>query len=138
MVKELAPLALYLRNVANRYQTMCIDEPEMNLHPLAQARLTEFMGMLVQAGVNVFMTTHSSYMVDHLALLSRAAGHPKPEEIEGLFFLENRAAFVPTDKMSVYLFENGKAVSILNEQGELNWQTFSSVSDKLMNISMRI
>ena len=34
-----------------------IDEPEMNLHPEAQAQLMELLTMLVNCGLNVLITT---------------------------------------------------------------------------------
>ena len=39
MVKELAPLVLYLRYLAKPDELVIIDEPEMNLHPAAQVQI---------------------------------------------------------------------------------------------------
>jgi hypothetical protein len=61
MVKELTPLVLYLKYLANPGDLIVIDEPEMNLHPVAQVQIAEFLGMLVNAGLYVLITTHSPY-----------------------------------------------------------------------------
>jgi predicted ATPase len=50
MVKELTALILYVRYLAKTDDWVIIGEPEMNLHPEAQVRLTELLAMLIQAG----------------------------------------------------------------------------------------
>ncbi|EDN65340.1 conserved hypothetical protein [Beggiatoa sp. PS] len=113
---------------------MIIDEPEMNLHPAAQVELTEFLAMLVNAGLHVLITTHSPYIVDHLANLMQAAKHDKPEEIKELFYLEQTEAFIPQEQVSIYLFENGTAKNIVDEDGIVDWSTFGHVSADVSNI----
>ena len=134
MVKELTPLVLYLRYLAKIGDLVVIDEPEMNLHPEAQVRLIEFLALLVNAGLKVLITTHSSYMVDHLANLMKAAATKNHEKYKSVFFLQRAEAFIPQDQVSVYLFQDGTATSILGAEGEINWRTFSNVSDKISDI----
>lgn len=134
MVKELSALVLYLRYTAKPNDWLIIDEPEMNLHPEAQARFTEFLAMLVQAGSQILLTTHSPYVVDHLANLMKAAESIEPDAITEKFYLQRKEAFVPKDKVSVYLINNGKAENILDENGVIHWDTFSDVSDKVTEI----
>ena len=81
MVKELAPLVLCLRYLVKPNELLIIDEPEMNLHPAAQVEIAEFLAMLVNAGLHVLITTHSPYIVDHLANLMQAAKHKEPDSI---------------------------------------------------------
>jgi hypothetical protein len=133
-VKELAPLVICLRYLVKPGDLLFIDEPEMNLHPQAQARLMEFLVMLVNAGLNVLFTTHSPYLVDHLVNLTTAAQHSNPQAIVDLFYLKRQEAFIVKDKVSVYLFENGTARSILEEDGMIDWETFSVVSDHVSQI----
>lgn len=134
MVKELSPLALYLRYLAEPNELLVIDEPEMNLHPEAQARLMEFLAMLVNAGLHVLFTTHSPYLVDHLVNLMKAASHNDPESVKELFYLKNTEAFIGREKVSVYLFEDGTAKNILDEEGLIHWSTFGEVSDRISQI----
>ncbi|MEW5987158.1 MAG: AAA family ATPase, partial [Chloroflexota bacterium] len=105
MVKELAPLVIYLRYLAEPNELLVIDEPEMNLHPEAQARMMEFLVMLVNAGLPVLVTTHSPYFVDHLVNLMKAAEHADQEAIREKFLLGRSEAFIPKEQVSVYLFE---------------------------------
>ncbi|MEC4893818.1 MAG: AAA family ATPase [Oscillatoria sp. PMC 1051.18] len=134
MVKELAPLVLYLRELAEPNELIIIDEPEMNLHPAAQVEIIEFLAMLVEAGLNVLITTHSPYIVDHLSNLIKAATYEDKESIKERFYLERTEAFIPQDKVSVYLFEDGTAKNILGEEGRIDWGTFADVSDDISHI----
>lgn len=138
MVKELVPLSLYLRYLAQPGELLIIDEPEMNLHPEAQVKLTEFLAMLVNAGLRVLVTTHSTYMVDHLINLMNAFKHEKKDEIIDLFFLQRPEAFIAQDNVSVYLIEHGKAQNILDENGIIHWDTFSNVTDRVERIHFQL
>ncbi|BAY90902.1 MULTISPECIES: AAA family ATPase [unclassified Tolypothrix] len=134
MIKELAPLVLCLRYLAEPDDLLIIDEPEMNLHPSAQVAITEFLAMLVHAGLNILITTHSPYIVDHLTNLMRAAKYENQEAIKERFYLERTEAFIPQDKVSVYLFEDRTAKNILNEEGYIDWRTFGDISDDISHI----
>jgi len=141
MVKELSPLVLYLRYLAKPGELLIIDEPEMNLHPEAQAKVIEFLTMLVNAGLNVLVTTHSTYVVDHLINLMDAAKHEDKEEIADLFFLKRTDAFIPKDNVSVYLIDPGKenqVENILDEDGIIHWDTFSDVTYRVTNIHFKL
>ncbi len=133
LVKELTPLALYLRCLAKPGDLIVIDEPEMNLHPAAQVKLTEFLGMLVNAGLHVLITTHSPYIVDHIPNLIRAHDLDK-EKVKEYFYLKQATSFLPKDKVAVYLFERDAVTDILKGDGDINWETFSNVSRKLSEI----
>ncbi|MBN2285879.1 MAG: AAA family ATPase [Tissierellales bacterium] len=135
MVKELAPLAVYLRYLAEPGDLLVIDEPEMNLHPAAQVEIIEFLSMLINAGLNVLITTHSPYILDHLVNLIHAKESKKDEnELKELFYLEETSSFLSKDDVAVYLFENGTAKNILMENGDIDWGTFSDVSHDVSQI----
>lgn len=134
MVKEIAPLYLCLRYLVEPDELLIIDEPEMNLHPAAQVQIIEFLAMLVQAGLKVLITTHSPYIVDHLSNLMKAAKYEDKESLKERFYLERTEAFIPQDKVSVYLFEDGTAKNILHEDGRIDWGTFGNVSDDISHI----
>ena len=134
MIKELMPLVLYLRYLAEPNDLIVIDEPEMNLHPAAQVEIIEFLSMLVNAGLNVLITTHSPYIVDHISNLIEAKKHQKSEEIKQYFYLEDDRAFIDQDKVSVHLFEDNTAKNILAKDGSINWETFWNVSSDISGI----
>lgn len=138
MVKDFAPIILYLRYFANKGDLIVIDEPEMNLHPEAQVKMIEFLAMLVNAGIYVVITTHSSYMVDHLTNLIKASSNKTPDKIKDLFFLKNAHAFISQDMVSVNLFGNNTVKNILSKNGAIDWETFSSISEKISEIYFEI
>ena len=68
-VRALLELAVYLKSIAKIGDLLIIDEPEMNLHPENQRRLARLLAALVNSGLNVFITTHSDYIVKEFNLL---------------------------------------------------------------------
>ncbi|MEH1834066.1 MAG: AAA family ATPase [Nostoc sp.] len=134
LVQGLTPLVLCLRYLAEPGELLIIDEPEIHLHPSVQVAITEFLAMLVQAGLKVLITTHSPYILDHLSNLMKAAKYKDKESIKEKFYLERTEAFIPQEKVSVYLFEDGMAKNILNQEGRIDWGTFGDVSDDISHI----
>ncbi|HEX4419621.1 MAG TPA: AAA family ATPase, partial [Kofleriaceae bacterium] len=65
-VKSLAALVYFLRTQARAGGLLLIDEPELNLHPDNQRRLTRILAELVRQGVSVLITTHSDYVLREL------------------------------------------------------------------------
>jgi AAA ATPase domain len=138
MVKELSSLVLYLRHLARPGELLIIDEPEMNLHPAAQVKIIEFLAMLVNAGLNVLITTHSTYVVDHLINLMEAYKHDKQDEIIEMFLLEQKESFIAQDKISVYQIEGGKVEDILDSDGDIHWKTFSDVTRYIQQLHFEL
>ena len=68
-VRSLLDLGFYLRCVAQKGDLLMIDEPELNLHPANQRRIARLFARLVNAGVKVFITTHSDYILKELNTL---------------------------------------------------------------------
>lgn len=139
MVKELAPLVMYLRYLARPGELLIIDEPEMNLHPTAQVKIIEFLAMLVNAGLNILITTHSPYITDHLANLISAATYSNEAQktIIDKFFLGRADAFISQHIVAIYQIKEGEIQDILDE-GKVNWNTFGEVSDQVAAIHYEV
>ncbi len=135
-VKGLSPLVMYLKYYVEPDELLIIDEPEMNLHPKAQAEIIELISMLVNSGVHVLITTHSPYIVDHLKNLMKAKEVKNQKNAEKLFYLQDSSAFISKKDVSIYVFENGRGSNILSKTGEINWRTFSRVSEDIVKISL--
>ena len=67
--RSLLILGLYLRHVAQPDHLLMVDEPELNLHPNNQRRVARLFARLVNFGIRVFATTHSSYFIKELNTL---------------------------------------------------------------------
>ena len=66
-VRSLLMLNYYILNVAQKGDILMIDEPELNLHPKNQILMGRLIALLVNAGIKVFITTHSDYIVRELS-----------------------------------------------------------------------
>ncbi|WP_437313419.1 AAA family ATPase [Sorangium sp. So ce385] len=132
-IKQLTPLLLYLRYRAKPNDFLIIDEPEMNLHPESQAKLLEILGILVNLGVHVLLTTHSPYFMSHLNNL--AAGDTSDPEVlkrqAASLYLGDPRAFVPMDKVSAYEMRDNELRSLKDEDYGIRWDTLSDVSSAL-------
>ena len=142
LVRALAGLDIYLKYLANPSDLLIIDEPEMNAHPEAQLMITELLGVLVNSGIHVVVTTHSPYIVDHVNNLIEAAHLPdaRQDEMASRFKLGTKEAFVPLENVSTYLFsDDGDVTDILNrEERDIDWSTFGKTSDRVGNLYSEI
>ena len=66
-VRSLLMLNYYILNVAQKGDILMIDEPELNLHPSNQILMGRLIALLVNAGIKVFITTHSDYIVREIS-----------------------------------------------------------------------
>jgi len=87
---------------------LLLQQPEVHLHPKAQAALGSFFSKLVQEDERQFVIeTHSDFIVDRIRQ-EVAAGHLKPELVQILFFDK------PGIKTNVYVLELDSAGNILH------------------------
>jgi hypothetical protein len=68
-VRSMMMIWFWLNHVASKNSLLMIDEPELNLHPENQRLFARFIVSLVQAGIKVFLTTHSDYIIRELNTL---------------------------------------------------------------------
>lgn len=133
-VKDLAPLILYIRYLLEPQSVLIIDEPEMNLHPRNQAKLMEFLVLLVNLKINVIMVTHSPYMVNHLENLIRAFEHEDKDKILNKFYLKKKNAFISKNDVSVYQFTKENVTRIIDKKGNINLKTYSGIAEEIAEI----
>ena len=112
-VKGLVGLVLYLQYKARPNNLIVIDEPEQNLHPNQQVALAEFIVILVNSGLNVSITTHSPYIIEHLQNLIQAYDLKDKSDVIDKLKLKNEDALITKEKVGVYLFDNGTVENIL-------------------------
>lgn len=95
-VRSLLIVWYWLKHSARKGDMLMLDEPELNLHPANQRRLTRFIAALVNHGVKVFLTTHSDYIVKEFnTLIMLNQGDPKLQPI-----LEKLKDYSPEDKLN--------------------------------------
>jgi predicted ATPase len=135
-VKDLVPLSFYLKYLASSTDLIVIDEPEMNLHPESQVKIVELLTSLVNLGLNIVITTHSTYLVDHIPNLTKAyrLNEEGKKGLEKKFKLKRKDSFIDQNKISVYLFDKGTIKNIYKKNGFIDWGTFSDISDYVSNL----
>ena len=107
MVSELAPLILFLKYLVRPGDLLILEEPESHLHPAAQLQLARGIARLVNAGVQVLITTHSDIIISQINNLL-ALGQASPELIaEGGFEPEE---ILREDQVGAYLFRHNQDV----------------------------
>ena len=122
-VESLLLLDFYVRYFSEKGDVLVIDEPELNLHPEKQRELVHLLGTLVNAGIKVFITTHSDYIIRELNLmiqLKQEKQHLKAiREEEG--YLDSYLLDAEDIKAYVSEKENGKvtfkSVKVCQEKG---------------------
>lgn len=68
-IRSLSEFYFYLRHKAKPGQILMMDEPELSLHPENQRKLARIFARLINAGIKVFITTHSDYIIKELNTL---------------------------------------------------------------------
>ncbi len=66
-VSELAPISLFIRHYLCPNDFFIVEEPEAHLHPGAQREISDVLVRLVNAGVNVLVTTHSDNILEQIS-----------------------------------------------------------------------
>lgn len=116
-VRSLSELFFYLKHCARKGQLLMIDEPELNLHPANQRKVANLLGMLVNVGIRVFVTTHSDYIVRELNTMIRAklvgenAGRAKCMSL-GL----QKSSLISAEDVRVYVMQEGTAHGVKYDQ----------------------
>jgi hypothetical protein len=104
-VRSLLDIGFYLRHVAQPGDLLMVDEPELNLHPENQCRMTQLFARLVNLGIKVFITTHSDYIIKELntlIMLNQDKPHLKRiAENEGY----KKEEIISPDRIKVYIAE---------------------------------
>ena len=139
MVSELAPVVLYLRHRVQPGNVLIIEEPEAHLHPAMQVQFTREITALVQAGIQVVVTTHSEWVLEELAnivgrsRLSESAGPALPASDVGVWLFEPKerprgsvVREVPLDESGLYPTGFGEVAAALHN----DWADISSRSQE--------
>ncbi|MEI6138625.1 MAG: AAA family ATPase [Mariniphaga sp.] len=82
-IKTISSIIFFLKHIASKGDMVMIDEPEMNLHPNLQILFARILARISNAGVKVWMSTHSDYIIaelNNLCLVGVLNGKGKQEE----------------------------------------------------------
>lgn len=119
-VKSLFGIWFYLEYQAQVSDTIMLDEPELNLHPSNQRVIARIVTKLVNAGINVILSTHSDYFVreiNSLIMLSDVQGDQSTKSLLMAKYSISDDCVLNKDKIGAYLFKNNivEPMEITNE-----------------------
>jgi AAA15 family ATPase/GTPase len=104
-VRSLLDIGFYLRHVASPGDMLIVDEPELNLHPENQRRIARLFVRLLKAGIKVFITTHSDYIIKELNTLIMLNRDSSALEKIREQYKYQQDELLPYDKIRVYIAE---------------------------------
>ena len=72
--------------LADRGDTFLLQQPEVHLHPRAQAALGSFLVRMTEQGKRFIVETHSDYLIDRIRMEVRDSKRTTPDDVAMLFF----------------------------------------------------
>lgn len=103
-VKSLFGLWFYLENQAGKGDLLMVDEPELNIHPENQLKIARLLARLVNAGLNVVISTHSDYIVREFNSLLML-NEDRNGRLKSKYGYDDEEVLRP-DQVGAYLFDN--------------------------------
>ncbi len=126
-------LLKYYSDIRKKSKTFIIEEPELNLFPLVQYELIQFLAdKTINFGNSILLTTHSPYILTSINNLMYAykTGQNHHEEAETI--IEKKYWLNPEDVSVYMLLPNGECEDIFErEEGMIKVEKIDSVSRKL-------
>ena len=108
VVTEIAPLALFLQYGVLQ-DTLFMEEPEISLHPQLQQQIARLLIKLVapdSGGKQVFITTHSDTIIQHINNMIKLANNPTKNQKELLKeFNFEEDDIINFDRIRMYQFD---------------------------------
>lgn len=142
-VKSLVEFNFYLRHCAKKNQILMIDEPELNLHPINQCKLARLLAELVNAGIRIFITTHSDYIIrefntliqlrqgkSHIARIKAAEGYSDSQLLD----FSRVRAYVANYSEEGIVFDKAP----ISQEDGITISTLDEVIDKMNTIQEAI
>ena len=107
-------LNYYILHRVSKNDILMIDEPELNLHPNNQILIGRLIALLVNAGIKVFITTHSDYIVREISnciILNNLENEQITKFKKNGYSKEYK---LDSKKVRAYLAKNTKGKNMLN------------------------
>jgi predicted ATPase len=132
-IQSALPLYLTVKYFAKKHKGIIIEEPEQNLFPKVQTETIKYIIEQVSDENNLFMMTHSPYVLSTLNNLIYAhivaqLGEKEREEVKE-FIAEEQ--WINPDDFSAYYLENGRARSIVSDIGLISDNEIDDISEEM-------
>ena len=103
IVKTLSSLVIYLIHLASYNDLLIIDEPELNLHPDNQVKLTRIFARLINKGLRLVISTHSDYIIREINNLIMFSNVDAKEDFSSIYNY-NKGEYINLNDVSAYFF----------------------------------
>jgi predicted ATPase len=132
-IQSALPLYLTVKYFAKKHKSIIIEEPEQNLFPKAQTETIQYIIEQVSSTNNLFLMTHSPYVLSALNTLMMAykagnLGEEANKEVSKLFKEEQ---WINPSDFSAYYLENGIARDIKGRTGLISENEIDDISDEM-------
>lgn len=132
IVKSLSSLVIYFRHLAKKGDFIIIDEPELNLHPDNQRKITRLIGEFVNHGFKVMISTHSDYIIRELNNMTMLKiGGDKAEYLANKYGYKTEQ-LIDYQKIGAYLFHKNKNISL--EVTEIGFEV-GTIDEEINNLN---
>ena len=127
-------LTKYYGETRRKRKTFLIEEPELNLFPVAQKDLINYLvENSIKYGHTILLTTHSPYILTSLNNLMYAYQIGKDHKNEVEKIVESKYWINPSDISAYRLLPNGKCEKIIDSDGLIQAEKIDDVSRSLNN-----
>lgn len=118
-IKKLGVIDILIKNeTLNCESILFIDEPESTLHPKAISEFMEIIVELSQMGIQIFMATHSYFVIKKMYILAKKYSIDIPVinlELGEEMVIENLKDGIPNNEVI------DEAIKLFDEELEVNW-----------------
>lgn len=140
-ISEIAPLSLYMKHIIQRGSLLIVEEPESHLHPENQLVMARYIVRMIRAGIRVFLTTHSEFLLEKLGKFILASNISP--EARGEILKADAEDYLCSDEVSAHRFsteDDGIHVRRLDPDADLgiSQEEFIRISRSLYDESIRI
>ncbi|MFJ3049093.1 AAA family ATPase [Pseudomonas nitroreducens] len=134
-VRSLADVYFYLKHKARIGDILLIDEPESHLTPKNQILFARTISRLIGFGVNVFITTHSDFLIKELSnLIQLNKEFPERDNICKKYGYKKTDRLDPT-VVAAYVAKDGKLEACPVTTEGIEVATFDDAIDLINSIS---
>ena len=132
-IQSALPLYLTVKYFAKKHKAIIIEEPEQNLFPKAQSETIQYIIEQISDKNDLFMMTHSPYVLSTINNLIYAyvvadLGEKEKAQVQDLV---NENQWINPDNFSAYYLENGIARSIKSDMGLISDNEIDDISEEM-------
>ena len=135
--RGLTDIYFFLKHVAKKGMMMIIDEPESHLHPYCQILMARLIAACINAGIKIFVTTHSDYFVkeiNNLIMLSNDF-HDREAFLHRHRKHYSKDDFLKPESVSAYICEKGTLSPCAIDERGIQMESFDDTIDEINKIS---